>query len=774
MEKTRLPLHHCHVMKTDLIINRLYMFILGTALLALFYYRITTLSHIIKTRESPLVPHLLVFISELLFTFLWVLHQAYRWRPVTRTVYPNRLPGDDKFPPVDVFICTADPSKEPPLGVMNTVISAMALDYPPDKLAVYLSDDGGSYVTLHAVREAWKFSKWWLPFCRKYELKTRCPGAYFSAEESRDDRFISCSEFLAEEKEIEKKYNEFKESLEKNSVNASSSVSRDHAPIIERRYNEFKENLGKNSVNASSSVSRDHAPIIEVMNEAVDSSQQEMPILVYVAREKRPSRPHHFKAGALNALIRVSAVISNAPYILLLDCDHYCNDPTSARQAMCYYLDPKISPKLAFVQFPQKFHNISEHDLYEGRLHYYWVLYPDYFERRWLGAAGVGGQIISGCNCYLKREALYGTKNIRNDIDLNQLKKSFGSSNELIQLISMNHKPHVPKDRKLTDAQAKEVELLASCDYEDQSEWGKQASWVPIFFCGGRLHDKRRFTLSGVDFCVVDPPRPCFLGLCPTNLSDTLVQQGRWGVGLMQISLSKYCALLYGRGRLSTLHTMCYAAISFDPIYVVPFYVLAIVPQICLIGGIPLYPKVSDPYFIVFAFVFLASQLKHVQEVVSYGDSLMSSLYELRMWMMKSASSYLYASLGAVLDKIGLHTADFTLTNKAGDDDEQAKLYQEGRYDFQASPALVAPICSLYILNVVSFVVGMARIVETKSGSEMLVQAFIPLFGVIVNYQVFEGMVLRKDRGRIAPSVSVLSAAIATFVLCFGSLVFIY
>ncbi|KAL0414374.1 UNVERIFIED_CONTAM: Cellulose synthase-like protein G1 [Sesamum radiatum] len=681
MEKTRLPLHHCHVMKTDLIINRLYMFFLGTALLALFYYRTATLSHIIKTRDSPLVPHLLVFISELLFTFLWVLHQAYRWRPVTRTVYPDRLPGDDKFPPIDVFICTADPSKEPPLGVMNTVISAMALDYPPDKLAVYLSDDGGSYVTLHAVREAWSFSKWWLPFCRKYELKTRCPGAYFSAEESRDDRFISCSDFLAEEKKIEIKYNEFKDSLEKNSVNASSSVSRDHAPII------------------------------EVMNDAVDSSQQEMPILAYVAREKRPSRPHHFKAGALNALIRVSAVISNAPYILVLDCDHYCNDPTSARQAMCYYLDPEISPKLAFVQFPQKFHNISVHDLYDGRMNCYW--------RRWLGFDGLGGPSIAGCNLYLKREALYGTKNIKNDIDLNHLKKSFGSSNELIRSISKNYKPRLSKDRKLTDAQAKEVEHLASCDYDGRSEWGKMGSW------------------PNADFTV------------------------------------KVLCVLYGRGRMSTLQIMCYTANTFEPIHVVPFYVLAAVPQICLIHGTLLYPKVSDPFFIVFAFVFFASQLKHVQEVMSYGDSLMSFVYEFRMWTMRSASSYLYASLGAVLDKIGLHDAHFTLTNKAGDD-KQAMLYQEGRYDFQASPVLIAPICSLYILNVVSFVVGIARIVQTKSGGEMFIQAFIPLFGVIVNYQLFEGMVLRKDRGRIAPSVSVLSAAIATFVLCFASLVLIY
>ncbi|XP_011091168.1 cellulose synthase-like protein E1 [Sesamum indicum] len=726
MEKTRLPLHHCHVMKTDLIINRLYMFFLGTALLSLFYYRTTTLSHIIKTGESPLVPHLLVFISELLFTFIWVLQQAYRWRPVTRTVYPDRLPGDDRFPPIDVFICTADPSKEPSLGVMNTVISAMALDYPPDKLAVYLSDDGGSNVTLHAVREAWKFSKWWLPFCRKYELKTRCPGAYFSAE-SRDDRFISCSQFLAEEKEIEKKYNEFKESLEKNSVNASSSASRDHAPII------------------------------EVMNDAVDSSQQEMPILAYVAREKRPSRPHHFKAGALNALIRVSAVISNAPCILVLDCDHFCNDPTSARQAMCYYLDPEISPKLAFVQFPQKFHNISGHDLYDGRLNFYW--------RRWLGFDGLGGPSISGCNLYLKREALYGTKNIKNDIDLNHLKKSFGSSNELIRSISKNYEPHLSKDRKLTDAQAKEVERLASCNYDGQSEWGKEVGFI-YFSVVEDVITSEFLQSQGWISVFVDPPRPCFLGACPTNLSDTLVQHGRWALGLMQISLSKYCAFLYGRGRMSTLQTMCYAAGSFDPIYVVPFYVLAIV-------GIPLYPKVSDPFFIVFAFVFLASQLKHVQEVMSYGDSLMSYLYELRMWMMRSASSFLYGSLGAILDKIGLHEAHFTLTNKAGDD-EQAKLYQEGIYDFQASPVLIAPICSLYILNVISFVVGMGRIFRTQSGSEMLVQAFIPLFGVIVNYQVFEGMVLRKDRGRISTSVSLLSAVIAISVLCFGSLVLIY
>lgn len=45
------------------------------------------------------------------------------------------------------------------------------------------------------------------------------------------------------------------------------------------------------------------------MNEA-----RNMPLLVYVSREKRPSHPHHFKAGALNALVCTSTLF-DLPYI---------------------------------------------------------------------------------------------------------------------------------------------------------------------------------------------------------------------------------------------------------------------------------------------------------------------------------------------------------------------------------------------------------------------------------------------------------------------------
>nr|GEX46377.1 cellulose synthase-like protein G3 [Tanacetum cinerariifolium] len=85
--------------------------------------------------------------------------------PIHRKTFPENLPKDEtKYPDIDVFICTADPYKEPPMVVVNTALSILAYDYPTNKLSVYLSDDGGSKLTLFAFTEAAKFAKHWLPY----------------------------------------------------------------------------------------------------------------------------------------------------------------------------------------------------------------------------------------------------------------------------------------------------------------------------------------------------------------------------------------------------------------------------------------------------------------------------------------------------------------------------------------------------------------------------------------------------------------------------------
>ncbi|CAH2068664.1 unnamed protein product [Thlaspi arvense] len=172
-----LPLHHLTVHAHWATVNRLYTLFHLLLLASWIYFRLSDPTSL----ALPPPVFSAVFSAELILSFLWLLKQAFFWRPVSREAFPTRLPADEELPAVDVFICTADPRREPPVGVMNTVVSASGLDYPPEKLTVYLSDDGGSSLTLKAFKEAWGFARWWVPFCKN---GTACPGAYFCGSRS--------------------------------------------------------------------------------------------------------------------------------------------------------------------------------------------------------------------------------------------------------------------------------------------------------------------------------------------------------------------------------------------------------------------------------------------------------------------------------------------------------------------------------------------------------------------------------------------------------------
>lgn len=117
---------------------------------------------------------------------MWSTTQSFRMCLLTRKQCPEKiiknLRNEINFPALDIFICTADPYKEPPLNVVNTALSVMAYYYYPiEKISVYVSDDGGSELTLFAFMEAAKFAVYWLPFCRENKIIERCPDAFFSS-----------------------------------------------------------------------------------------------------------------------------------------------------------------------------------------------------------------------------------------------------------------------------------------------------------------------------------------------------------------------------------------------------------------------------------------------------------------------------------------------------------------------------------------------------------------------------------------------------------------
>ncbi|KAI9107725.1 hypothetical protein K1719_021388 [Acacia pycnantha] len=100
---------------------------------------------------------------------------------------------------------------------------------------------------------------------------------------------------------------------------------------------------------------RNHGPIIKVILESKEGQSDGLPHLVYISREKRPEHPHNYKAGAMNVLTRVSGLMSNAPYMLNVDCDMMVNNPKIVQHAMCIFMDPKGHKEVAFVQCFQQF-----------------------------------------------------------------------------------------------------------------------------------------------------------------------------------------------------------------------------------------------------------------------------------------------------------------------------------------------------------------------------------------------------------------------------------
>lgn len=106
------------------------------------------------------------------------------------------------LPPVDIFVTTTDPKLEPPMITMNTVISFLAAsDYQPYKLAIYVSDESASPITLFSLIQASEFAKQWVPFCNKYKIQSRAPFRYFETSQAPLEQYKS-PEFQQEWQEM--------------------------------------------------------------------------------------------------------------------------------------------------------------------------------------------------------------------------------------------------------------------------------------------------------------------------------------------------------------------------------------------------------------------------------------------------------------------------------------------------------------------------------------------------------------------------------------------
>ena len=124
-----------------------------------------------------------------------------------------------------------------------------------------------------------------------------------------------------------------------------------------------------------------------------------LPMLVYVSREKRPGYDHNKKAGAMNSLVRSSAIMSNGPFILNLDCDHYVYNSQAFREGICFMMD-RGGENICYVQFPQRFEGIDPSDRYANHN-------TVFFDGNMRALDGLQGPMYVGTGCMFRRISLY-------------------------------------------------------------------------------------------------------------------------------------------------------------------------------------------------------------------------------------------------------------------------------------------------------------------------------------------------------------------------------
>ncbi|CAA7059795.1 unnamed protein product [Microthlaspi erraticum] len=762
--------------------------IMRLIILALFFnYRIT------HPVDSAYGLWLTSVICEIWFAVSWVLDQFPKWSPINRETYIDRLSArferegeESQLAAVDFFVSTVDPLKEPPLITANTVLSILALDYPVDKVSCYVSDDGAAMLSFESLVETADFARKWVPFCKKYSIEPRAPEFYFSLKIDYLRDKVQPS-FVKERRAMKRDYEEFK--IRMNALVAKAQKTPEEGWTMQ----DGTSWPGNNT--------RDHPGMIQVFlgySGARDIEGNELPRLVYVSREKRPGYQHHKKAGAENALVRVSAVLTNAPFILNLDCDHYVNNSKAVREAMCFLMDPIVGQDVCYVQFPQRFDGIDKSDRYANRN-------IVFFDVNMRGLDGIQGPVYVGTGCVFRRQALYGYSppskpkmlpqsssssccccpakkkpaqdpseiykdEKREDLDAaifnlgdldnydeyersmlisqTSFEKTFGLSAVFIESTLMEN-GGVPESVNPSTL-IKEAIHVISCGYEEKTEWGKEIGWIygsitEDILTGFKMHCRGWRSI----YCM--PLRPAFKGSAPINLSDRLAQVLRWALGSVEIFLSRHCPLWYGvsGGRLKLLQRMAYVNTIVYPFTSLPLVAYCTLPAICLLTGKFIIPTLSNLASMLFLGLFISIILTSVLELRWSGVSIEDLWRNEQFWVIGGVSAHLFAVFQGFLKMLAGLDTNFTVTSKTAEDLEFGELY------IVKWTTLLIPPTSLLIINLVGVVAGFSDALNKgyEAWGPLFGKVFFAFWVILHLYPFLKGLMGRQNR---TPTIVIL------------------
>ncbi|KAH0448875.1 hypothetical protein IEQ34_022675 [Dendrobium chrysotoxum] len=766
------------------------------------------------------------------FAFSWLLDQLSKVSPINRATdlsilkqkfespSPSNPTAKSDLPSIDVFVATADPVKEPPLLTANTILSILAADYPVDKLTCYLSDDAASLLTFEAITEAASFASVWVPFCRKHRIEPRNPDSYFSLNRDPYKNKLR-PDLVRDRRRIKREYDEFKvringlpESIRRRSdaFHASEELN---ASSVEPAVKIPKATWmadgthwpGTWNIPAADNSRGDHSAIIQVMlktpldhpvfgggggGAVLDLSEVDvrLPMLVYISREKRTACNHYRKAGAMNSLLRASAIMSNAPFVLNLDCDHYIYNSQALREGICFMMD-RGGDRVCFVQFPQRFEGIDPSDRYANHN-------TVFFDVNMRALDGLQGPVYVGSGCLFRRIALYGfdpprAKNHHPlhmpspDLSISSNTSKFGNSIYLLDSIPVTEyqgrpladHPSVKNGRPsgalifqrdpLDASTVAEAINVVSCWFEEKTEWGSKVGWIygsatEHLVTGYRMHNRGWRSI----YCVTK--RDAFRGKAPINLTDRLHQVLRWATGSVEIFFSRNNAL-FASPKMKFLQRVAYLNVSIYPFSSIFLIAYCFLPALCLFSGQFIVQSLDITFLIYLLVITLTVCLLAILEIRWSGIELEEWWRNEQFWFIGGTSAHLAAILQGLFKAVTRIKIHYTLTSKfagGGDDnndDEFAELYVV-KWTW-----LMVPPLTIILMNLIGLAVGVSRTLYSiiPQWSRLLVGVFFSFWVLAHLYPFAKGLMGRRGKtptivfvwsGLIAITISLLWVAI--------------
>ncbi|XP_042423317.1 cellulose synthase-like protein D2 [Zingiber officinale] len=761
-------------------------------------------------------------VCEFWFTFSWLLDQLPKLCPLDRatdlvvlkekfeTATFNNPTGKSDLPGIDVFVSTSNTKEKPSFVIANTILSILAADYPVEKLSCYVSDDGGSLLTFESIAEAVSFANIWVPFCRKHGIEPRNPESYFNLKRYSYKNRVH-TDFVNDRRRVKREYHEFKvriNGLSKLISQRSDSYQlREEIKTMKQRIEVAGDDPVKRIskatwmangthwpgtwINPSSEHTEDdHAGVIQIMlkppsDEPLFGNNEEdtpldftnidtrLPLLVYVSRQKHPDYHHNEKAGAMNALVRASAIMSNGPFILSLDYDHCVYNSQALREGMCFMMD-RGGDQLCYVQFPQCYRGCYAND---NKI---------FFDVNMRALDGLQGPVCVGTGCLFRRIALYGFDPPRpkdhhigceNHSSARTYEETkFGYLSFLIASIpvvelqgrSLADHPAVKyrrqpgiltsAPRELVDASTvAEALSVISCWYEDETEWGQRVGWIYGSVIGDtvtgyRMHNRGWKSV----YCVTKPD--AFRAIPPSNLAERLHQMFRWATGCVEIFFSRNNALL-ASSRMKILQRVAYLNVGIYPFTSIFLVVYCFLPAISLFTGQFIVPTLNVTFLTYLLLITLTLCLLSILETMWSGITFEEWWRNEQFWLIGGTSAHFGAVLQMFLKLIAGIVISFTPTWELEDDEDG---------EFSDTCLMILPI-TIMMANLIAIAVGISRTIHNTipQWSKLLGGVSFSFWVLAHLYPVAKGLVEQRRRYLIMVWSGLLSITLLLSVWSF-------